>query len=132
MFSAGVGAVGGRGVVCILTVKYSEPSLQRQNMLFPRILPFKSICCCKQSLISRVICKKNLDLLAHLSRRLKVSYCDHSASVVVVRLSVRPSVRPQSLNNILATDWILTNLHRNDPCLVLFQSCTNGFGLLHI
>ena len=31
--------------------------------------------------------------LAHLSRRLKVSYCDHSPSVVVV-------VHPQSLNNI--------------------------------
>ena len=30
-------------------------------------------------------------LLAHLSQRLKVSYCDHSPSVVVVvRLSVRP------------------------------------------
>ena len=40
--------------------------------------------------------------LAHLSRRLKVRYCDHSPSVVVVvgggvvvvvvRLSIRPSV----------------------------------------
>ena len=41
--------------------------------------------------------------LAHLSRRLKVRYCDHSPSVVVVvvvRLSVRPSVRSQSLINI--------------------------------
>ena len=39
--------------------------------------------------------------LAHLSRRLKVRYCDHSPSVViVVRPSVRPSVRSQSLNNI--------------------------------
>ena len=28
--------------------------------------------------------------LAHLSQRLKVSYCDHSSSVLVVRLSVRP------------------------------------------
>ena len=37
-------------------------------------------------------------LLAHLSRRLKVSYCDHSPSVVVV--VVRLSVRSQSLNNI--------------------------------
>ena len=35
--------------------------------------------------------------LAHLSRRLKVSHCDHSLSVVVV---VRMSVRPQYLNNI--------------------------------
>ena len=32
------------------------------------------------------------EFLAHLSRRPKVSYCDHSPSVVVVRLSVPPSV----------------------------------------
>ena len=37
-------------------------------------------------------------LLAHLSRRLMVSFCDHSPSVVVV--VVRMSVCPQSLNNI--------------------------------
>ena len=72
--------------------------------------------------------------LAHLSRRLKVRYCDHSPSVVVVRLSVRPSVRSQSLNNISSwtSEWILTKLHRNDPWLVLFQSCSNGSGPLHI
>ena len=40
-------------------------------------------------------------LLAHLSRRLKVRYCDHSPSVVVVVVVVvRLSVRSQSLNNI--------------------------------
>ena len=42
-------------------------------------------------------------LLAHLSRRLMVSYCDHSPSVVgvvVVVVVVRMSVCPQSLNNI--------------------------------
>ena len=33
---------------------------------------------------------KNCDILAHLSRRLNVRYCNHSPSVVVVRLSVRP------------------------------------------
>ena len=32
-----------------------------------------------------------LTFLAHLSRRLKVRYCDHSPSVVVVRLSVPTS-----------------------------------------
>ena len=37
--------------------------------------------------------------LAHLSRSLKVSYCDQSPSVVVV-VVIRLSVRPQSLNNI--------------------------------
>ena len=43
-----------------------------------------------------------LPFLAHLSRRLMVSYCDHSPSVVVivVVVVVRMSVRPQSLNNI--------------------------------
>ena len=70
-------------------------------------------------------------LLAHLSRRLKVSCCDHSLSVVVV--VIRMSIRPQSLNiSSLTTDWILTNLHRNDPWLVLFQSCSNGSSPLHI
>ena len=40
--------------------------------------------------------------LAHLSRRLMVSFCDHSPSVVgvVVVVVVRMSVCPQSLNNI--------------------------------
>ena len=36
--------------------------------------------------------------LAHLSRGLKVSCCDHSLSVIVIHLSVRPSTVP--LNNI--------------------------------
>ena len=38
-----------------------------------------------------------IDFLAHLSRRLKVSYCDHPLSVVVV---VCPSIRSHYLNNI--------------------------------
>ena len=40
--------------------------------------------------------------LAHLSLRLKVSYCDHPPSVRRRRRRRRrrPSVRPQSLNNI--------------------------------
>ena len=37
--------------------KYSEPSLQRQHV-FPKILPLKWICCCKESLMDRMICKK--------------------------------------------------------------------------
>ena len=43
-----------------------------------------------------------LAFLAHLSWKLKVSFCDHSPSVVVVivvRMSVRPSVRP-SVHNL--------------------------------
>ena len=38
---------------------YSEPSLQRQH-LFRKLLPLKWICCCKESLMSRLICKKGL------------------------------------------------------------------------
>ena len=40
---------------------YSEPSLQRQH-LFPKMLPFKWICCCKESLMDRIICKEDLAL----------------------------------------------------------------------
>ena len=40
---------------------YSEPSLQWQN-LFLKMLPLKWICCCKESLMDRMICKKDLVL----------------------------------------------------------------------
>ena len=43
-------------------VKYSESSLQRQH-LFPKKLTFKWICCCKESLIDRMICKKDRFIL---------------------------------------------------------------------
>jgi len=43
--------------------------------------------------------------------------------------SVRASVRPStiSLNNISSESayWILTKLHRNDPWVVPYQSCSN-------
>ena len=44
--------------------------------------------------------------------------------------SVRPSV---SLNNISSETayWILTKLHRNDPWVVLYQSCSNRSSWLH-
>ena len=41
---------------------YSEPSLQRQY-LFRRRLLLKWICCCKEYLISKLICKKGFVLL---------------------------------------------------------------------
>ena len=41
---------------------YSEPSLQRQH-LFPKMLPLKWICCCKESLMQRMISKKGLVIL---------------------------------------------------------------------
>ena len=36
---------------------YSEPSLQRQH-LFTKTLSFKWICCCKEYLMSRLMCKR--------------------------------------------------------------------------
>ena len=48
--------------------------------------------------------------LAHLSWKLKVSFCDHSPSVVVVvvRMSVRPSVRPSTIfkQHLLLNHWL--------------------------
>ena len=65
-------------------------------------------------------------LLAHLSRRLKVRYCDHSPSVVVV--VVRPSVRPFTifkqhllLNHWLDFDQISQEWSLVDPLSKLFK-----------
>ena len=72
-------------------------------------------------------------LLAHLSGSDKVSFCDHILSVVrrvCVCACVGACVHKQFLQK--ATYWILTKLHRNDPWLVLFQSCSVGSGQLHI
>jgi len=48
---------------------------------------------------------------------------------------VRPSVRAStiSLNNISSetAHWILTKLHRNDPWVVPYQSCSNSSSWLH-
>ena len=43
------------------SIYYSEPLLQRQH-LFPKMLPLKWICCCKEFLMSRMICKKGIVL----------------------------------------------------------------------
>ena len=47
----------------------------------------------------------------------------------------RPSVRPStiSLNNISSETayWIFTKLHRNDPWVVPYQSCSNRSSWLH-
>ena len=52
-----------------------------------------------------------------------------------VRACVRACVRPStiSLNYISSetTYWILTKLHRNDPWVVLYQSCSNRSSWLH-
>ena len=32
----------------------------------------------------------------------------------------------------LTTGWILTKLGRNDPYMVLFNNCANGYGPLHV
>ena len=68
--------------------------------------------------------------LAHLSTMCSVSFCDPSMSGVR-----RPSVRPStiSLNNISfeTAYWIFTKLHRNDPWVVPYQSCSNRSSWLH-
>ena len=46
---------------------YSEPSLQRQH-LFPKMLPLKWICFCKESLMSRMICKNSLFFYSFLMK----------------------------------------------------------------
>ena len=63
---------------------------------------------------------------------LMVSYCDRALSVVVRRPSC--FVRKLFYLNIFSsetTHWILTKLHRNDPWVVPYQSCSNGSDWLH-
>ena len=70
---------------------------------------------------------------------LMVSYCDRALSVVRRRPSsvVRRAssvVRKLFYLNIFfseTTHWILTKLHRNDPWVVPYQSCSNGSDWLH-
>jgi len=65
---------------------------------------------------------------------LMLSYCDRALSVVRRRPSsiVRRAssvVRKLFYLNIFSsetTNWILTKLHRNDPWVVPYQSCSNG------
>ena len=63
---------------------------------------------------------------------LMVSYCDRALSVVVRRPSC--VVRKLFYLNIFSsatTHWILTKLHRNDPWVVPYQSCSNASDWLH-
>jgi len=67
-----------------------------------------------------------LSFLAHL----RVSYCDRSLSVVVCR----PSCVNFFFLNIFTSEtahWILTKIHRHDPWVVPYQSCSNGSDWLH-
>ena len=54
--------------------------------------------------------------LAHLSTKCSVSFCDPSMSVVHACVQIFSSETAY---------WILTKLHRNDPWVVPYQSCTN-------
>jgi len=60
-----------------------------------------------------------------------MAYCPSS----IVRPSDRASVRAStiSLNNMSSETayWILTKLHRNDPWVVPYQSCSNRSSWLH-
>jgi len=70
---------------------------------------------------------------------LMVSYCDRALSVVCRRPScvVRRAssvVRKLFYLNIFSSEstyWMLTKLHRNDPWVVPYQSCSNGYDWLH-
>ena len=81
------------------------------------------------------ICKNTFVFVMNISSyaiTFKLTWARSPASVVrraCVRACVRASVRAStiSLNNISSetTYWILTKLHRNDPWVVLYQSCSN-------
>ena len=63
---------------------------------------------------------------------LMVSYCDRALSIVRRRAS--SVVHKLFYLNIFSsetTHWILTKLHRNDPWVVPYQSCSNGSDWLH-
>ena len=56
------------------SVEYSEPSLQWQH-LFPKILPLKRICCGKDSLMDRLIYKKDLVFFLFPQRSYVLDIC---------------------------------------------------------
>ena len=63
---------------------------------------------------------------------LMVRYCDRPLSVVVRHASC--VVRKLFYLNIFSSEtahWILTKLHRNDPWVVPYQSCSNCYSWLH-
>jgi len=57
---------------------------------------------------------------------LMVSYCDRALSVVR-----RPSTFYLNIFSSETTHWIWTKLHRNDPWVVPYHSCSNGSDWLH-
>ena len=57
-----------------IALVYSEPSLKRQH-LFPKTLPLKWICCCREYLISRLICKISIVLFLCPHRTYVLDIC---------------------------------------------------------
>ena len=55
-------------------LEYCEASLQRQH-LFEKTLAIKSICCCKESLMNRLTCKKGLVLFLFPYRTYVLDIC---------------------------------------------------------
>jgi len=113
------------------------------------LIQFRMFCCTtfwSQMMFLHIFCLKKKCLLllfvvTHdcclifnvLHNLLKVSFCDGPLSVVH-RPCVRPYVHPATitLNNISeTTHWILTKLHRNNPWVVPYQSCSNRSSWLH-
>ena len=70
---------------------------------------------------------KSRSVLAHLSQRLNVNYCDRYPAFV------RPSVVDELFLNTSPPEplvQILKKVHMNDPHDTLYQSCINGSGQL--
>ena len=64
--------------------------------------------------------------LAHLSTK-----CSGQAIVIGLCPSSVVVCRAVCVFSSETAHWILTKLHRNDPWVVPYQSCTNGFSWLH-
>jgi len=62
---------------------------------------------------------------------LRVRYCDRLLSVVRRALSVVRKLFYLNIFSSETTHLILTKLHRNDPWVVPYQSCSNGSDWLH-
>ena len=62
---------------------------------------------------------------SHEHKVLGVSYCDRSLSVVVRKLFYL------NIFSSKTAHWIMTKLHRNDPWVVPYQSCSNCSSWLH-
>ena len=97
--------------------RYSEPSLQRQH-LFQKMLPLKWICCCKESLMDIMICKKDLVLFVFPHRTLCFGYllesphwCDSNKYSKHVAWSFNAMFLPNF--SLIVISWAKISWHLN-------------------